>query len=370
MVMKLPRGRAEVPLLAAATMPSAGTTFLIAYSAAARADLGGRHMINLPRRKFLRLAVGTAVLPAVSRFAWAQAYPTRPITLVVPFAPGGTTDVVGRVLADRMKVSLRQPVVVENVAGANGTIGVGRVARAAPDGYTLDLGLWGTHVVNGAFYPLRYDLRNDFEPISLVVANPLLIFGRNSLPAQDIKELVAWLRANPDKASQGTTSAGTHAVGAFFQKETGTRYQFVPYRGAAPAVQDLIGGQIDLVIDTTVHLSQVRAGRIKAYAVLSEARLDVAPDVPTIAEAGLPALTVTSWFGLFAPKGTPKDVVRRLNAAVVETLDDPAAAKRLTEIGFGLFPRERWTPEALGTLKTSDIEKWWPIIKAANIKGE
>jgi tripartite-type tricarboxylate transporter receptor subunit TctC len=288
--------------------------------------------------------------------------------MIVPFPAGGTTDIVGRIMAERMTTSLGQPIIVENVGGANGTIGVGRVARAAPDGYTLDLGLWGTHVVNGAIYPLRYDLQSDFAPISLIVGNPLLIFGKNNLPANNLKELINWLGSN--QASQGTTSAGTHAVGVLFQRETGTRFQFVPYRGAAPAVQDLIAGQIDIMIDTTVHLPQVRSGRIKAYAVLSETRLAAAPEIPTSAEAGLPTLSVTGWYGLFAPKGTPGDVIAKLNTAVVEALDDRAVGKRLTDIGFTLFPRDRWTPEALNKLVTTDIEKWWPIIRAANIREE
>jgi len=326
--------------------------------------------MEFPRRQFLHLAAGAAALPAISRIARAQAYPTRPITMIVPFPAGGPTDVVGRVLAERMKVSLGQAVIIENVSGANGSIGVGRVARAVPDGYTIDLGLWGTHVINGAIYSLRYDLRNDFEPISPIVGNPLIVFGKNAMPAKDMKELIAWLNANPDKASQGTSSAGTHAVGALFQKETGTRFQFVPYRGAAPAIQDLVAGQIDLVIETTVHLPQVRAGSIKAYAVTTKTRLPVAPDIPTVGEAGLPGLSVTSWYGLFAPKGTPKEVIGKLHAAVVDALDDPAIRQRLTDIGFEMFPRDQWTPEALGTLVKADIEKWWPIIKAANIKGE
>jgi tripartite-type tricarboxylate transporter receptor subunit TctC len=326
--------------------------------------------MKLPRRQFLHLAGGAVALPAVSRVAWAQTYPLRPITLNVPFPAGGPTDLVGRILAERMKASLGQAVIVENVSGANGAIGVGRVARAVPDGYTVGLGLWGTHVVNGAVYSLPYDVRNAFEPVGPIVINPLMIFGKKDMPGKDLRDLIAWLTANPDKASLGTTTAGTHALGAMLQKETRTRFQFVPYRGAAPAMQDLASGQIDLVIESAVALPQVRAGYIKAFATLNHTRLALAPDIPTAGESSFPSLTFASWFGLFAPKGTPKELVAKLNGAIVEALDDPSIGQRLAELTLEVFPRDQRTPEALGAIVNADIEKWWPIIKAANIKGE
>jgi len=325
---------------------------------------------NSPSKAISASEHGRCRVPTISRGAWAQTYPNRPVTMVVPFPAGGPTDIVGRIVAERMTGPLGQPVIIENVSGANGTIGVGRVARAAPDGYTICVGLWGTHVVNGAIYSLRYDLRTDFEPISLIVGNPVMIFGKNGIPAKDLKELIAWLKANPDKASQGTTTAGTHALGAFFQKETGTRFQFVPYRGTAPAIQELVTGQIDLVFDSAANMSQVQAGNIKAYATTNNTRLALSPDVPTVGEFGLSTLSFTSWYGFFAPKGTPKEVISRLNAAAADALDDATVRHRLTEINMELFPRDQWTPEALGTLVKAEIEKWWPIIKAANIKSE
>jgi tripartite-type tricarboxylate transporter receptor subunit TctC len=329
--------------------------------------------MKLPRRKFLHLAVGAAALPTVSRFAWAQTYPVRPITMVIPFAAGGPLDTVGRILADRLRGALGQSVIIENVPGASGSIGVGRVARAAPDGYTLSLGQWGTHVVNGAMYTLPYDLIRDFEPISLLTSNPALIVAKKPMPADDLKGLIAWLRANPGKASLGTTGVGgpSHVNGVFFQNLTGTRFAFVPYRGLGPAMQDLIAGQIDMVIDPPVNsLPQVRAGRIKAYAVTAKSRLAAAPDIPTVDEAGLPGFHTLTWFGLWAPARTPTEVVARLNAAVVETLTDPAVRGRLGDLGQDIFPREQQNPEALAAFHKAEIEKWWPIIKAANIKAE
>jgi tripartite-type tricarboxylate transporter receptor subunit TctC len=327
--------------------------------------------MNLLRRKFLQLAAGAAVLPALSRMARAQAYPSRPITIVVPFPAGGSTDAVGRILAEKMRASLGQTIIIENVGGAGGSIGVGRVARAAPDGYTLDLGQWDTHVANGATYPLSYDLQNGFEPIALISSNPLLILSRKSLPADDLKGLVAWLKANPDKASAAVPTAGSHVAGILFQKETGTRFQFVPYRGGGPAMQDLVAGQIDmLIVQAAVALPQVRAGTIKAYAATAGSRFAAAPNIPTVDEAGLPGLHISGWFGLYAPKGTPKAVVDKLNAAVVDALADATVRSRLADIGQEIPPREQQTPEALGAFTRGEIEKWWPIIKTANIRGE
>jgi len=329
--------------------------------------------MNLPRRKLLQLAAGAAALPAISPVAWAQTYPARPITIVVPYAPGGPTDVIARILAERMRASLAQTVIVENVTGANGTIGVGRVARAAPDGYTLSIGHWSTHVVNGAIYQLNYDLLNDFAPISLIATNSYFIVVRKSVPANDLKGFIAWLKANPDKASEGTAGAGSpqHVGGIFFEQATGTRFQFVPYRGAAPAMQDLLAGQIDLIIDDpTDSLPQLRAGAIKAFAVTAKTRLAAAPDVPTVDEAGLPGFYFSRWHGLWAPRGTPADIIRKLNGAVVAALADAGARARLNELAQEIFPPAQQTPEALGALQKAEIEKWWPIIKAANIKAE
>jgi tripartite-type tricarboxylate transporter receptor subunit TctC len=329
--------------------------------------------MKLPRRKFLHGAVAAAALPAFASGARAQAYPARPIMIVVPYAPGGPTDVIARILADRMRVALAQTVIVENVAGANGTIGVGRVARAAPDGYTLSIGHWSTHVVNGALYQLNYDLLNDFAPISLIATNSYLIVAKNAVPADDLKGFIAWLKANPDKASEGTAGAGSpqHIGGVFFQKATGTKFQFVPYRGAAPAMQDLLAGQVDLIVDDpTDCLQHVRAGRIKAFAVTAKTRLAAAPDIPTVDEAGLPGFYFSRWHALWAPKGTPAEIIRRLNAAVVDGLADPTVRARLNDLAQEIFPREQQTPEALGAWQKAEIEKWWPIIKAADIKVE
>jgi len=315
-------------------------------------------------------AVGLALCASVGV---AQTYPSRPVTIIVPFAAGGPTDVIARTLAEPMRASLGQPVVIENVTGANGNIGVGRVARAAPDGHTIGIGHWSTHVVNGAVYPLPYDLLRDFEPISLISTNSYLIVAKNAFPATDLKSFIAWLRANPDKASEGTAGAGSpqHVSGVFFQKATGTRFQFIPYRGAAPAMQDLLAGHIDMIIDDpTNSLPQVRAGRIKAFAVTSKTRLAAAPDIPTVDEAGLPGFYFSRWHALWAPKGTPRDAIAKLNAAVVAALADAGVRAKLADLGQDIYPREQQTPEALATLHRAEIEKWWPIIKAAGIKME
>jgi len=329
--------------------------------------------MNLPRRKFLHLAAGAAALPAMSRLARAQAYPTRPVTIVVPFAAGGGADLVARILAERMRGSLGQPVIVENVTGAAGSIAVGRVARAAPDGYMLSIGNWATHVANGALYPLQYDLMNDFEPISLIALTRWLIVARKTMPADDLKGFVAWLKQNPDKASAGTAGSGSaeHIIALLFRNATSTRFQFVPYRGAAPAMQDMIAGQIDMIFTgPSVSMPHLRAGSIKPYAVMAKDRLSAAPDIPTVDETGLPGLYFSYWQGVWAPKGTPRTVVDRLNAAIVDAVTDPAVARRLADLGYEVFPRDQQTPEALGALQKAEIEKWWPIIKAANIKAE
>jgi len=323
-------------------------------------------------RKHSLVAAFVALLAGTGGIA-AQTYPSRPITLVVAFAAGGSGDTIARILADHMRIDLGQTLVVENVGGAAGSIGVGHVARAVPDGYTISAGNWPTHVLNGAIYSLNYDVLKDFEPISLVATEPIVIVGRKDLPAANLQDLIAWLRANPDKASAGTSGLGSvgHVVGVFFQKETGTRFTFVPYRGVGPAIQDMIAGQIDIMFDTSANsLPQVRSGNVKAFAVTSKARLAAAPDIPTAEEAGLPGFNISNWRGLWAPKGTPRDVILKLNAAAKNALADSTVRKRLGDLGQELFPPERLTPEALGTLQAAEIAKWWPIIKAANIKAQ
>jgi tripartite-type tricarboxylate transporter receptor subunit TctC len=328
--------------------------------------------MKLPRRNFLHLAAGAAALPAVARVARGQTYPVRPVTMVVPYGAGGPSDTLGRIVAEGMRGALGQRIIVENAAGASGTIGVGRVARAAPDGYTLVLGGWSTHVLNGPMFNLQYDLVKDFEPVALISSQPVLIVARKTLPARDLKEFIAWLKENPDRATQGTTGAGGIAtvIGLLFQRETGTRFKFVPYRlGLGPAMLDLVAGQLDFMIDlATNSLPQVRAGNIKAFAVTSKKRLAAAPDVSTVDEAGLPGLNVVSWQGVFVPKGTSNDVIAKLNSAVVSALAEPNLRKRLADIGQEAFPREQLMPEALAALQKAEIDKWWPIIKAANIK--
>jgi tripartite-type tricarboxylate transporter receptor subunit TctC len=272
-----------------------------------------------------------------------------------------------------MRSSLGQPVVIENVTGAAGSIGVGRVARAAPDGYTISIGQWGSHVTNGAIYALPYDLLNDFAPLAWVATGVPLIVSRNTLPAKNLTELIAWLRANSDKASEGTAGAGSpqHIAGVYFQQETNTRFQFVPYRGVAPAMLDLVAGQLDFMIDqATNSLPQVAAGRIRAYAVTAKTRLAAAPDIPTVDEAGLPGFYVSIWQGLWVPKRTPPDIVAKLNAAVVSALATPRLRQRYDEIVQEIPPRDQQTPEALGAMQKAEIDKWWPIIKAAGIHGE
>jgi tripartite-type tricarboxylate transporter receptor subunit TctC len=288
--------------------------------------------------------------------------------MIVPFPAGGGTDVIGRVVAERMRGSLGQPIIIENVGGADGNIGAGRAARARPDGYTIDLGSSSTHVLNAAFYSLQYDVLNDFAPISPLTTGSLVLYARKTMPANDLNELIAWLKANPNKASAGITTLDPRVVTAFFQKETGTQFTLVPYRGAAPAFQDLAAGQIDLCFNATGQLPLMRAGNIKAYAVTSGARMALAPDIPTFAEMGLPGLSYSVWFALFAPRGTPREIIGRLNAAAVEALADLAVRQRLTDLGMEIFPRDQQMPEALGAMVKADAEKWWPIIRGLGIK--
>jgi tripartite-type tricarboxylate transporter receptor subunit TctC len=325
------------------------------------------------RRTFLRFSASAAALPAARRTAQAQAYPSHAITLVVPTAAGGAMDSVTRIIAERMRMPLGQAVVVENISGANGNIGVGRVARAAPDGYTLIVGNWNSQVANGALYTLQYDVLKDFEPISLIASFPQLIIARPSMPADDLAGLIAWLKGNPGKASLGIPGVGSiaHVSGVFFQNTTGVHFQFIPYRGTPPAMEDLVAGRIDMMFDAPApSLPQVSAGRIKAYAVMAGTRLAAAPEIPTVDEAGLPGFYFSLWFGLWAPKGTPKDVIARLNDAVVSTIAEPSIRQKIAERSMEIPPRAQQTPEALGAFHRAEIEKWWPIIKAAGIKGE
>jgi tripartite-type tricarboxylate transporter receptor subunit TctC len=300
----------------------------------------------------------------------AQTYPSRSITLVVPFPPGGSTDVVARIMAERMRPVLGQPVIIENVGGAGGSIAVGRVARASPDGYTFDIGQWDTHV-GSIIYSLSYDLQKDFEPIGLVSINPQLLVGRKTLPADDLKGLVAWMKANPGKATFVNQNAAAQVTGILLQQSTGTSVQFIPYRGAGPAMTDLISGQVDLlVVQAAVALPQVQAGTIKAIVNLSPRRSPALPDIPTSDEGGVPGLYMSGWFGFFAPRGTPKDVIVTLNAATVQALADPAVRARFTELGLDVASREQQAPQGLAAFHKAEIEKWWPIIKAASIKAE
>jgi len=313
--------------------------------------------------------VGLVIAAAAS----AQNYPTRAIALIVPFSAGGPTDTIGRIMAERMGRSLGQTVVVENTTGAGGSIGVGRVARAAPDGYALGIGHIGTHVINAAVYQLPFDVLKDLEPVAMIATNPQVIISKNAVPAKDLKELLAWVKSNQERVSIGTGGAGTpaHVSGVYFKNVTGTQAQIIHYRGAAPATQDLLSGQIDMMFDQAANsLPQVRAGRVKAYAVTSKTRLAAAPDIPTVDEAGLPGFYMAVWHGIWAPKATPKNVVGRLNSAITDALADPAVRQRLADLGQEIPPPEQQTPGALGAHHKAEIEKWWPLIKAAGIKAE
>ena len=288
----------------------------------------------------------------------------------MPFPPGGSTDVAARIMAERMRPLLGQPVIIENVGGAGGSIAVGRVARAAPDGYTIDIGQWDTHV-GSIIYKLNYDLQKDFEPIGLISINPQLMVAKKDLPADNLKELVAWMKANPGKVNFVNQNAAAHVSGILFEKLTGQKVHFIPYRGAGPAMTDLVSGQVDLlVVQGAVALPQVRGGTIKAIANLSPQRSASMPDIPTSDEGGVPGLYMSGWFGFFAPKGTPKDVIAKLNGAMVEALADPAVKARFTELGLDVASREQQTPEGLAAFQKAEIEKWWPIIKAAGVTAQ
>ena len=324
-----------------------------------------------------RVALVAAASAAFSALAAtpvpAQVYPSRPITIIVPVPPGGVADPIARILADRMTVFLGQPVVVENVTGAGGSIGVGRAARAASDGYTLSIGNWLSHVGASAVYPVQYDVLKDFDPVALLTTSPILIAAKNDFPANDLRELIAWLKANPDKASVATVGAGSasHVSAVYFQRSTGTRFNFVPYRGGGPANQDVVAGHVDLMFaESTGALPFVRNRQVKAFAVLSSTRWFAAPELPTADELGVPGLHIAFWHGLWVPAGTPKDIIAKLDAAVADALADQTVRRRLTDIGQEIMPREQQTPAALAAYHKAETEKWWPIIKAANIRVE
>ena len=303
--------------------------------------------------------------------ALAQAYPSHPITIIVPFPAGGPSDTLARILGERMRISLGQPVVVETVTGAGASLGVVRAAQSAPDGYTLSIGNWTSHVGAGAMYPAAHDALLDLQPIARISATPLMIVGKNALPPQNAGELIAWLKANPSKASAATVGAGSgaHVCLLYFAQKTGTSFQLVPYRGGAPVMQDLVAGQIDMFCaEASQTLSFLRSGAMKAFAIMSKERWPGAPEIPTMDEVGVPGMYISFWNGLWVPKATPKEIIARLNAAVVDTLADPTVRQRLTELGHVIATREEQTPEGLGAFHKAEIEKWWPLIKAANIK--
>jgi tripartite-type tricarboxylate transporter receptor subunit TctC len=320
------------------------------------------------------LRAGAGVLgAAVALAAAAQGYPTRPITVTVPFAAGGPTDTIARILAERMGRSLGQPVIVENAAGAGGSIGVGKVVRAAPDGYSMGIGHVGTHVINGAVHHLPYDVFNDLEPVGMIATNPQIIVSKLAVPAKDLKELIAYVRTHPEEATAGTGGPGTpaHVSAVYFSNITGVPVQIIHYRGAAPALQDVIAGHVTMTFDQAANsIPQVRAGKVRAYAVTAKTRLASAPEIPTVDEAGLPNFYMAVWHGYWVPKGTPKAVVSRLNAALVEALADPDVRKRLADLGQEIASAEQQTPEGLRAHHKAEIDKWYPVIKGAGIRAE
>ncbi|MGY3690009.1 tripartite-type tricarboxylate transporter receptor subunit TctC [Bradyrhizobium sp. USDA 3240] len=320
-----------------------------------------------------RAIVTVLAMLALAGFARAETWPAHPITIVVPFAAGGPSDAMARILAERMKQSLGEVVLIENVTGAGGSLGVGRAVRAAPDGYTVSFGHLGTHVANGAIYKLGYDLVDDLEPVVLLPSNPMIIVSKNAVPAKSLKELLEWLKSRPAPPTAGTAGAGSgsHIAGLYFENVSGIKLQYVPYRGTGPALNDLVAGQIDIIVDQTSNsINQVRAGNIRAYAVTDSKRVANAAEVPTVDEAGLPGFHMTLWSGLWVPKGTPKEIVDKLNVAAIQAMNDPAVKKQLENLGLQMPPKDQLKPDALGAWQKAEIAKWWPMIKAANVKVE
>ena len=319
-----------------------------------------------------------AAIVAIAAFAWcgelvAQPYPVRPITMIVPFPAGGATDTLARYLAEKMREVLGQPIIIENVGGAAGSIGVGRAVRSPADGYTLSIGTSTTHMLTGGLYSLPFDLLSDLEPVIYIGAEPLLLAARKDFPASDLKGLIAYLKANPDKASVGIAGVGAagHLAGIAFQKQTATTFQFVPYRGNAPAMQDLLAGQIDFMMEPSSNFrSLIATGSIKPIAVTGKTRLPSSPAIPTIEEAGLPGFTASLWYGLWVPKNTPKDIVEKLNATLRGVLGDPSVKKRFDDLGIAISPRDQQSPQALAAFQKAEAARWWPIIKASNLKAE
>jgi len=311
---------------------------------------------------------------ALTGAATAQTYPSRPVTLIVPYGPGGPADTMARTMAEAMRPFFGQTIVIENVSGANGTIGVGRAVRSAPDGYTVSVGNWPSHITNGAIYNLSYDIQKDFEPVVRLPHNPYIAVVRKDFPAKDFKELIAWLKANPNKATEGTAGLGSgqHVSGVYFQKVTGTKFQFVPYKaGSADIIRDIVAGHIDFTFDQAItSLSHIKSGNVKAYAVTSEKRLEAAPDIPTVDEAGAPGVYISTWYGLWVPKGTPPDAIKKLGEAAMKALADPATRAKLASLGQQIPPPEQQTAAALAAFTKAEIEKWHPLIKEAGIKAE
>jgi len=317
--------------------------------------------------------VALAATFGASSTGTAQSYPSRPITIVVPFSAGGPTDTLARIMGERMRTTLGQPVLVDNTTGAGGSIGTGKVVRSAPDGYMVSIGHWGTHVVNGAYYTLPFNLLTDFEPVAMIASNPQIIISKTAVPAKNLKELNAWISANQDKALMGAGSIGgaSHMAAIYYGNRIGVKFHVVPYRGGAPALQALLAGEIDLYVTQISNVAgHIKAGTIRAYAVTANTRQAAAPEVPTVDEAGLPGMHISIWHGIWLPKGTPREVVMKLNAAIVETLADAAVRQRFADLGQEIPAREQQTPEGLFAHHKAEIDKWWPMIKAAGLKAE